>query len=112
MRPLSPCFAWSMRLRTCPTSPRLPAPSCRTGLAAKPSPCAYAGAWLVHAVGADDVQGLLKRAIGVTLLVASTAYFLRAFFEMARYSGDLRSEAMSSQARPSGRSMARPAPLR
>ena len=46
-------------------------------------PTAYLGAWLVHAVGADDVQGLLKTAIGVTLIVASTAYFLRAFFEMA-----------------------------
>lgn len=46
-------------------------------------PCAYAGAWLVHAVGADDVQGVLKKAIGVTLLLASSAYFLRAFFEMA-----------------------------
>jgi len=46
-------------------------------------PTAYLGAWLVHAVGAQDVQGLLKNAIGVTLIVASTAYFLRAFFEMS-----------------------------
>ena len=46
-------------------------------------PTAFLGAWLVHAIGADDVQGLLKNAIGVTLIVASTAYFLRAFFEMA-----------------------------
>ena len=46
-------------------------------------PTAYLGAWLVHAVGADDVQGLLKKAIGATLIVASTAYFLRAFFEMS-----------------------------
>ena len=46
-------------------------------------PMAYLGAWLVHAVGAEDVQGLLKRAIGGTLLVASSAYFLRAFFEMS-----------------------------
>ena len=37
----------------------------------------------MHAVGADDVQGLLKKAIGGTLIVASSAYFLRAFFEMA-----------------------------
>lgn len=46
-------------------------------------PTAYLGAWLVHAVGAADVQGLLKKAIGVTLIVASSAYFLRAFFEMS-----------------------------
>ena len=46
-------------------------------------PTAYLGAWLVHAIGADDVQGLLKKAIGATLIVASTAYFLRAFFEMS-----------------------------
>ena len=46
-------------------------------------PTAYFGAWLVHAIGADDVQGLLKKAIGATLIVASTAYFLRAFFEMS-----------------------------
>ena len=46
-------------------------------------PTAYLGAWLVHAVGAEDVQGLLKNAIGVTLIVASSAYFLRAFFEMS-----------------------------
>ena len=42
-------------------------------------PTAYFGAWLVHAIGADDIQGLLKHAIGVTLLVASSAYVLRAF---------------------------------
>lgn len=42
-------------------------------------PSAYFGAWLVHAIGADDIQGLLKRAIGVTLLVASSAYVLRAY---------------------------------
>lgn len=46
-------------------------------------PTAYLGAWLVHAIGADDVQGLLKKAIGVTLIVASSAYFLRALLEMA-----------------------------
>ena len=46
-------------------------------------PTAYLGAWLVHAVGAEDVQGMLKKAIGATLIVASTAYFLRAFFEMS-----------------------------
>jgi len=46
-------------------------------------PTAFLGAWLVHAIGADDVQGLLKQAIGATLIVASTAYFLRAFFEMS-----------------------------
>ena len=46
-------------------------------------PTAYLGAWLVHAVGAEDVQGMLKMAIGATLIVASTAYFLRAFFEMS-----------------------------
>ena len=45
-------------------------------------PTAYLGAWLIHAIGAEDVQGILKKAIGVTLVVASTAYFLRAFFEM------------------------------
>ena len=44
---------------------------------------AYLGAWLIHAIGAEDVQGILKKAIGVTLVVASTAYFLRAFFEMS-----------------------------
>lgn len=46
-------------------------------------PTAYLGAWLIHAIGAEDVQGILKKAIGVTLVVASTAYFLRAFFEMS-----------------------------
>ena len=46
-------------------------------------PTAYLGAWLVHAIGAEDVQGMLKKAIGATLIVASTAYFLRAFFEMS-----------------------------
>lgn len=46
-------------------------------------PTALLGAWLVHEIGADDVQGVLKTAIGVTLIVASTAYFLRAFFEMS-----------------------------
>lgn len=46
-------------------------------------PTAYLGAWLVHAIGADDVQGLLKMAIGATLIVASSAYFLRAFLEMS-----------------------------
>lgn len=53
-------------------------------------PTALLGAWLVHAIGADDVQGVLKNAIGVTLIVAATAYFLRAFFEM---SGRIRSGA-------------------
>ena len=46
-------------------------------------PTAYLGAWLIHAIGAEDVQGVLKKAIGATLIVASTAYFLRAFFEMS-----------------------------
>lgn len=46
-------------------------------------PTAFLGAWLVHAVGAEDVQGALKNAIGVTLIVAASAYFLRAFFEMS-----------------------------
>ena len=46
-------------------------------------PTAYLGAWLIHAIGAEDVQGILKKAIGVTLVVASTDYFLRAFFEMS-----------------------------
>jgi len=45
-------------------------------------PTSYAGAWLVHAVGADDVQGLLKKAIGVTLLVAAAAYVLRSWLEL------------------------------
>ena len=45
-------------------------------------PTAFIGAWLVHAVGAEDVQGLLKRAIGVTLLIAASAYALRAFLEL------------------------------
>ena len=42
-------------------------------------PTAYAGSWLVHAVGAEHVQGTLKRAIGVTLLVAASAYVIRAY---------------------------------
>lgn len=45
-------------------------------------PTAYFGAWLVHAIGADDVQGLLKKAIGVTLLIAASAYVLRAYLEL------------------------------
>lgn len=45
-------------------------------------PSAYFGAWLVHALGVDDIQGLLKSAIGVTLLVAATAYVLRAYLEL------------------------------
>lgn len=46
-------------------------------------PTAFLGSWLVHEIGAEDVQGLLKKAIGATLIVASSAYFLRAFFEMS-----------------------------
>ncbi|WP_333619452.1 sulfite exporter TauE/SafE family protein [Dietzia sp.] len=45
-------------------------------------PSAYFGAWLVHELGVDDIQGLLKSAIGVTLLIASSAYILRAFLEL------------------------------
>lgn len=46
-------------------------------------PTAFLGSWVIHAIGAEDVQGILKMAIGATLIVASTAYFLRAFFEMS-----------------------------
>ena len=46
-------------------------------------PTAFLGSWIIHAIGAEDVQGILKKAIGATLVVASTAYFLRAFFEMS-----------------------------
>ncbi|NLD86055.1 MAG: sulfite exporter TauE/SafE family protein [Actinomycetales bacterium] len=46
-------------------------------------PTAFLGSWIIHAIGAEDVQGILKKAIGATLIVASTAYFLRAFFEMS-----------------------------
>lgn len=46
-------------------------------------PTAFLGSWVIHEIGADDVQGLLKKAIGATLIVASSAYFLRAFFEMS-----------------------------
>lgn len=45
-------------------------------------PTAFVGAWLVRAVGADNVQGLLKGAIGVTLLIAASAYVLRALLEL------------------------------
>lgn len=45
-------------------------------------PTAYLGAWLVHAIGADDIQGLLKKAIGVTLIIAASAYVLRAYLEL------------------------------
>ena len=45
-------------------------------------PTAYLGAWLIHFIGAEDIQGLLKHAIGVTLLIAASAYILRAYLEL------------------------------
>lgn len=48
-------------------------------------PMAFAGAWLVRAVGDDSAQqSFLKLAIGVTLLLTATTYVLRLYLELAR----------------------------
>ena len=46
-------------------------------------PASFAGARLVHTFGGDDVEHLLKKAIGVTLLIAASAYVLRSWLEIS-----------------------------
>jgi uncharacterized membrane protein YfcA len=56
-----------------------------TWLIAGSVPTAFAGAFLVEAVGKDeDRDAFLKAAIGVTLLIAACAYALRVYVEMRR----------------------------
>lgn len=48
-------------------------------------PCAFAGAWIIQALGGDEAQqSFLKLAIGVTLLITATTYVLRMYLELAR----------------------------
>jgi uncharacterized membrane protein YfcA len=56
-----------------------------TWLIAGSVPMAFAGAFIVQAVGGDaDQEAFLKAAIGVTLLVAATTYAFRVYVEMRR----------------------------
>jgi uncharacterized membrane protein YfcA len=56
-----------------------------TWLIAGSLPPAFAGAFIVRAVGSDDDrEAFLKAAIGVTLLIAACAYALRVYVEMHR----------------------------
>ena len=48
-------------------------------------PTAFAGAFIVRAVGGgDEHDAFLKAAIGVTLLIAACTYALRVYVEMRR----------------------------
>lgn len=52
-------------------------------------PTAFAGAFIVDAVGTKDEQAsFLKAAIGVTLLIAAAAYAIRAYLTYWRHSGE------------------------
>ena len=56
-----------------------------TWLIAGSVPMAFAGAFIVKAVGNDqDQEAFLKAAIGITLLVAATTYAFRVYVEMRR----------------------------
>jgi uncharacterized membrane protein YfcA len=56
-----------------------------TWLIAGSLPTAFAGAFIVKAVGGDDDRdAFLKAAIGVTLLIAAATYALRMYVEMRR----------------------------
>jgi uncharacterized membrane protein YfcA len=56
-----------------------------TWLIAGSVPTAFAGAFIVKAVGGDDDRdAFLKAAIGVTLLLAATTYAARMYLEMRR----------------------------
>ncbi|WP_332666035.1 sulfite exporter TauE/SafE family protein [Aeromicrobium sp.] len=45
-------------------------------------PTALAGAFIVREVGSDDPEAFLRLAIGITLLVAASAYVLRTYLSM------------------------------
>lgn len=48
-------------------------------------PFAFAGAWIIDALGSDgEQQSFLKLAIGVTLLITATTYVFRMYLELAR----------------------------
>jgi uncharacterized membrane protein YfcA len=57
-----------------------------TWLIAGSLPTAFAGAFIVRAMGSDDDdrEAFLKAAIGVTLLIAACVYALRVYVEMRR----------------------------
>jgi uncharacterized membrane protein YfcA len=75
-----------------------------TWLIAGSVPTAFAGAFIVQAVGGghDRQEAFLKAAIGVTLLVASTTYAFRMYLEMRR--------AAAGQAHAAGDPLVRPLP--